>query len=136
MVPSTGDFRLPNNPFLWRGTCHHSGAAAAAQQLLAHQGPDMALLYVWGHSWKLDGGAPNNSWSYIEAVCKTLGGKSDVWYAGNAEVADYLAALRKVELALTGDPMFNASSSSVWVKQGGQAVELKPQATLPLPAPP
>ena len=96
-----------------------------ASQLLARTQPELALLYIWGHSWELDGGGASNSWSYMADLCATLGNQTDIWYATNIEVADYLNALRAARFSLTDDSVTNNSTRPIWVKQGGQAVELR-----------
>jgi peptidoglycan-N-acetylglucosamine deacetylase len=132
VVPATNDFRLPNDLLLWRGSCHHSGASTLGAKLLTYATPEMALLFVWGHSWELDGNAENNSWQYMEDFCKTMGKKSDIWYATAIEVADYLRAVQAAELSLTGEDITNPSELSIWVKKQGQVVELKPHEALSL----
>ena len=132
VVPSTGDFRLPNDLLLWRGSCHHTDALGLGNALVAHNASDLALLFVWGHSWELDEGVANNSWSHMEAFCQTVGNRSDTWYATAAEVADYVLAMRSAEFSLLGDWVRNSSGQSLWVEKDGQPVEVLAGETLAL----
>ena len=52
---------LPPDPVKWHPTCRHSDAMTFAQPFADRTEEHMALLYVWGHSYELDGGYSNNS---------------------------------------------------------------------------
>jgi peptidoglycan/xylan/chitin deacetylase (PgdA/CDA1 family) len=126
VVPSTKDLRLPSDLLQWRGSCHHTCAYGLAQSLVAWNKSELALLQIWGHSWELDGGAPENNWAHMEAICKLLGGKSDIWYAKMIDVADYLLALRKLRFSPQLDEVKNDSQTPVWIKSVSGIVELLP----------
>ena len=129
----TFDFRLPAELLPWRPCCHHS-VWDKAQAFAAYQGEEMALLFMWGHAWELDGGEPLNNWDYMEnQLLRLLGKRSDTWYAGLMEIADYLQALRAVELSLDGLQLENRSDQSVWVKTAAGIRELQSGAQLRLP---
>lgn len=129
VVPTTGDFRLPGDLTRWRGTCHHTGAAAAVGPFLAAPADRMALFFVWGHSWELDANTETNGWAAMEDVCRRLSGRPDVWAASAIEIADYLLAMRA--LAFAPGSVTNRSSRAVWVKDSaGRAVEVAPGATM------
>ncbi len=133
VVPQTKDLRLPSDLFRWRGTCHHTCAWSGAQALVSWSKQQMALLYVWGHSWELDGNKPANSWAHMEALCTLVGGKKDTWYARNVDVADYLNALRQVKWGPELQWVKSDAKQPVWIKDsGGKVVQLKPGATLAL----
>lgn len=132
VVPQTKDLRLPSDLLRWRGSCHHTCAYSLAQSLVKHAKNEMALLFIWGHSWELDGGGYGKDWAHMEAICKLVGKRTDVWYARAIQVADYMLALRKLVWAPELDAVTNKASQSVWIQFGGKAVELKPNATLKL----
>lgn len=130
VVPATNDLRLPNNLLLWRGSGHHTNAEYLGDQLLKWNKEEMALLFIWGHSWELDQNYPNNSWSYIENFCQKVSGHNDIWYATASQVADYLNAIRNLEFSPLGDEIFNPSNTlTVWMKLNNGFVEIKPQRT-------
>jgi hypothetical protein len=52
---ATGTFALPEQWLEWRGTCHHARALELGEQFLELPDGEPALMYVWGHSYELDG---------------------------------------------------------------------------------
>lgn len=124
VVPSTNDFRLPGDFLLWRGSAHHSAAWDLAQNFVVRSTAEMGVLFIWGHSWELDGNQPNNSWDYMESLCGVLGNRDDTWYVSAADLTDYLLAVRALQFSADGLRVFNPSTLAVFVKKGGVAVEL------------
>ncbi|MBW2735028.1 MAG: starch-binding protein [Deltaproteobacteria bacterium] len=116
VVPQTNDLRIPGDLLTWRGSCHHTGAYALGEALMRRSEPTLALLFVWGHAWELDGDTPTNSWAHMEAFCQLVSQQTDVWYATAGEVATYLLALRAVRVSLHGDSMTNGSAEVVWIR--------------------
>ena len=84
-VQTTERFDLPQDPLRWEGTCHHANPRlmALADQFLA-EGDDLRLFYVWGHSYEFD---VERNWDVMEDFCEKLGGREDIWYATNGEIA-------------------------------------------------
>ncbi len=116
VVPETNNFHLPGDLLRWRPSCHHSQAQELTSQFLDFQATDMALFLIWGHSWEFDGNQDNNSWEYIESVCKQLSRQDDIWYATMIEIADYLYALRSLTFSDDGRTIYNPTQQTVWVK--------------------
>ena len=115
---STGEFRLPGDPLKWRPSCHHSAAERLVDAYLVHPADDLALLFIFGHSWELDAGAATNRWAYFESLAERLGGREDIWYTTAIEFADYLAAIRGARPSLTADRLYNQSGVDLWLRQG------------------
>jgi len=124
-VHSTGAFTVPQRPLTWHPTCHHKQMKEHGEAFLALDPPphyaNLALLYVWGHSYEFDN---DGNWNEIEEFCATFAGRSDIWYATNIEIADYLEALRRLEFSVGGTLVRNPSAGSVWITANGEAVEI------------
>jgi len=142
MVPSTGGLGLPPELHRWEPTCHQNDAQAPGERLVAASGRDLALLFVWGHSWELydyDPQKPNGQrytaknerWTSLETFCATVGGKADLWYATALEVADYLNAIRQADFSRADDSVTNRSSVSLWYEAGDSVVEIAPGERFP-----
>ena len=133
VVPSTGDFRLPNDLLLWRGSCHHTDALGLGNALVAHNASDLALLFVWGHSWELGrrsglttAGATWKRFVRRWAIAATLGMRRQ------PRLPTYVLAMRSAEFSLLGDWVRNSSGQSLWVEKDGQPVEVLAGETLAL----
>jgi peptidoglycan/xylan/chitin deacetylase (PgdA/CDA1 family) len=124
-VNSHGDFRLPDNFLLWHPTCHHDSGLAQKAKEFKNMPPwsQMPLLYVWGHSFEFE---RNNNWGDMEEFCKVVSGDEDVWYATNIEIKDYVTAMRELKFSVDGRIVQNPSALPVWIRVGGEAVEIGP----------
>ena len=125
---------LPGNPLKWHPTCHHANASAFADALVARTQEQMALLFIWGHSYELDNTYADNSWAYMTALCQKLGQRGDIWYAGMEEVRAYLAAIQ--DLTYPADKVVHNPSSSiaVWAKPADALLKIAPGKTITWPA--
>ncbi len=72
----------------------------------------LKLLYVWGHSYEFDA---DGNWDRIEAFCRIVGGREDIWYATNIEIIDYLQVLRNLQYSADGTQVYNPSAQSAWL---------------------
>ena len=125
---------LPPNPLKWHPTCHHAAAQGMAEAFVARTGEEMSLLFIWGHSYELDYGASNNSWSYFAWLCELLGDRGDTWYATMSEVYDYLATIRALSYP-TSNCVYNPSGSiTVWAKLAGRLCRIHPGKRMTYPA--
>lgn len=120
----TRDFRLPSNALAWNPSCHHTAAGELTEPFLNATQSALALLFIFGHSWELDAGEPNNSWDYMESLGRTLGGRRDIWYATAIEVADYLRAIHSVQSSLAEDSLHNPSGIDLWLRAGTSVARL------------
>jgi peptidoglycan/xylan/chitin deacetylase (PgdA/CDA1 family) len=120
----TRNFRLPADPLAWTPSCHHTGASELADAFFALPDSALALFFIFGHSWELDAGEPNNSWDYMESLAQGLGARSDTWYATAIEVADYVLAICGARPSLTEDRLYNPSDIDLWLRSGQSIVRL------------
>lgn len=134
-VAVTHDFSLPKEALAWQCSCHHWDLEALIEPFLAeHSGFQPYLLSVWGHSFEFD---QRDDWAVIENQLKRLSGHSDVWYAANIEIFDYIDAYNALKWTVQGDVVSNPSALEVWVWlegagevciPAGQCVHLSPKA--------
>ena len=54
------------------------------------------LFYLWGHSFEFDYNVPNNNWDVIEKFAEFAGNRSNIWYATNIEIYDYITAYNQL----------------------------------------
>lgn len=117
-VNSTGDFRLPEEFLVWNPTCHYAEerTETLAEQFLENDTKENyrepLLFYIWGHSYELDA---FDQWDRIEQLMKKIGGNSEIWYAENIEICDYMKAVKNLIYSASGDFIFNPSAQAVWL---------------------
>lgn len=131
VVPTTGSFDLPDDFLAWRGTCHHGDALASRGEefLSASKSQYLRLMYVWGHSYEFD---RDGNWGVIEDFAARLGGREDIWYATNVEIADWMGRWRAMRFSADCSVASNPSAGSVWIDSGGEIVEVRGGETLRL----
>jgi peptidoglycan/xylan/chitin deacetylase (PgdA/CDA1 family) len=124
-VHSTFNYDLPSDFLRWNPTCRHGDAEFEdlyKDFIKAHKTQYNYLLYVWGHSYEFD---RDDNWNIIEKFSKKIGNKSDIWYATNIEIVDYLDAVSRVQVSVNGDFAYNPNAKSVWFLVDEKIVELK-----------
>ncbi|OPA73453.1 polysaccharide deacetylase [Paenibacillus selenitireducens] len=123
-VESHGDFRMPDDFMEWRPTCHHNGNLLELAETFKglNKRQYLYLMYVWGHSYEFD---RDNNWGLIESFCETIGGRDDIWYATNMEIADYVNGYRRLRFSASMDFVFNPSYSSIWLEVNGVILEAR-----------
>ncbi len=131
VVPTTGDFSLPDDYLEWSGTCHHNKNLME----LAHRFADMHktqylyLMYVWGHSYEFD---RDDNWELMEGFCEFIGGREDIWYTTNIGFVDYMNAAKNLKFTAKADMVMNPSAMTVWVKADEKLFEVPGGATVSL----
>ena len=126
-------FSLPTDPLRLDPTCHHNNprlmelADKFVRSKAARRGE---LFYLWGHSYEFDG---DNNWEVIEKFAETVGGRSDIWYATNIEIIDYLNAYNSLRFSMNGKRVYNPTATEIFFEIGqkiysvapGQMIELE-----------
>lgn len=119
-------FELPTDWYAWMPTAHHDNAAimeyaakfVGLQESAVHgAGSYPRLCYIWGHSYEFD---RKKNWDHMEALCETLGGKADTWYATNGEIYAYVKAFEALECSADGTRVHNPTAQDVWFVVDGQ----------------
>ena len=124
-VTSTHGFAMPEDFLRWDPTCHHADPELfelTDKFIDLHKTQYLYMFYLWGHSYEFE---RDDNWNIIEKFSKKIGNKSDIWYATNIEIVDYLDAVNRVQVSVDGDFAFNPSSMSVWLEVDKKMVELK-----------
>ena len=121
-VKSTGRFDFPDDFLEWNPTCHHRENVMELGEKFLATGY-VSLFYVWGHSFEFE---KNNNWDIMEQLCAKLSGKTDVWYATNLDIYNYITAFRRLESTVDARIVRNPSAQSVWLlNEKGVPVEIK-----------
>lgn len=124
-VNSTKDFSIPEDFLRWNPTCHHSDPdldEITDRFIELNKTQYLYLFYVWGHSYEFE---RDKNWEIIENFSKKIGNKSDIWYATNIEIVDYLDRASRVQVSVNGDFAFNPSAESVFLEVDKKTIELK-----------
>ncbi len=124
-VVSTHDYSMPTDFLRWNPTCHHGDTAFEdiyREFIDVHKTQYLYLLYVWGHSYEFE---RDDNWNIIEKFSKKIENKSDIWYATNIEIVDYMDRAERIQVSVNGDFAYNPSAESVWIEVDKKIIELK-----------
>lgn len=115
-VISTQDFRLPTDWLRLTATCHHNDPALSSivdKFLQETPERDPWLFYLWGHTYEFDN---DNNWNVIEEFAEKLGknSSSEIWYATNIEIYEYIEAYRRLVFSIDFKYVYNPSAIPVW----------------------
>ncbi len=132
----TGSFGLPRAPLALTTTGHHNLALVLGERFLAEEGEGLAFMYLWGHSYELDGfmsGDHTKDWQYMAAFCRLITGGSDIYYGTTVEVLDYLDGMRQLAWSVRPRRLHNRSAVSLWVSWRKRCFEIPPGGEIPIP---
>ena len=124
-VTSTHGFGLPSDPYRWNPTCHHGDSSFENiydEFIGLNKTQYLYMLYVWGHSYEFE---RDDNWNIIEKFSKKIGNKSDIWYATNIEIIDYLDASKRLQVSVNGDFAYNPNAMSLWIEVDKKSIEIK-----------
>jgi len=115
IVGDSHGYSMPEDYFTWKSTCHHN------HQLMEHareftdlfQTQYLFLMYVWGHSYEFES---ENNWELIEEFCRTVSGRTDIWYATNIQIVDYMNAAKALKFTVSGNQVWNPGAEPVWIE--------------------
>ena len=125
-VHSTHAFDLPERWLEWHPTVHHTEREAESLfEAFLHTDQELALFYLWGHSYEFD---LDNEWDRIESFCARMAGRENIFYATNMEIYTYISAVQRLEISASG--LHNPSDRTVWVELDGKAVCLEADETI------
>lgn len=112
---STHKFSLPENWLILNPTCHHKDPRLTElTDNFLNETPKLSPLffYLWGHTFEFES---DNNWEIIERFFEKTGGNSDIWYATNIEVYDYVQAFNSLIFSADGKNVFNPTCTDVWI---------------------
>ena len=128
-------FMLPNNWYAWMPTCHHNNPnlmpwlekflTEPMNHYLAVRFPK--VFYVWGHTYEF---RRDNNWERIEEFAEFVSNKSDVWYATNIEIYDYIQAYRLLQFSMDGNRVHNPSAVEVFFEIAEKPYSVKSGETM------
>lgn len=119
-------FLLPEDWYSWMPTAHHNNPDLFdyIKKFLSldlnkgwDSGNDPRLFYLWGHAFEFN---DENNWEHLENICKELGGRSDIWYATNIEIHDYIEAYRALHVSADGHLVYNPTAITLFFKDNGK----------------
>ena len=131
-VNATGGFFLPERWLCWHPTCHHDdprlmdlGNSLIVDQASQH----LRLMSIWGHSYEFD---RNDNWQRMEDFCALMAGKTDIWYATNIEIYDYIHAFNELRFNTDMTTCYNPTVADLWFEynetpyfvKGGETIQL------------
>ncbi len=113
-------FELPTDWYAWMPTAHHDNPQIMEYiRAFLETNPDGTygahkfprLFYIWGHSYEFE---RKQNWEHLEEICETISGKSDIWYATNMEIYQYVRAYEALEYSADGTIVYNPTLTKVW----------------------
>lgn len=129
-------FRLPEDWHNWIPTAHHDNPNILqwAQRFVdmdinRFYAPDRypRLFYIWGHTYEFD---KKNNWDHIEALCRVFSTCSDVWFATNMEIYEYVKAYESLQFSVDNTMVYNPTNQKVWLDSDGKVYAIEPGETV------
>ncbi len=98
-----------------------------AEEFCAIDANELSIMLVMAHTYEFDDPKYGCNWQKVEAFCKTVSGKPDIWYATNGEVIQYLLAVSDFK---NSNSMLNTTESTLYINLNGRDTTLKPNQNL------
>lgn len=116
-VNSTHSFCIPDDFLEWNPTCHHNDVNlnVLLEEFLNKQVEDgkLQLFYLWGHSYEFQ---QKKNWNVIEEIfCKVHKHESEIWFATNGDIFNYIAAYKELLYDEKQNQVQNKSNIDLWV---------------------
>ena len=114
----TNSFKhIPEDWLRFTGTTHNTDphCLELAEQFAKPHTPGrrLWLYYLWGHSYEF---VRDGSWDVIEQLLRTVSGQSDIWYATNIEIFDYLNAAKRLRFDIDMSRVYNPTDTEIWLR--------------------
>lgn len=139
---TTGRFDVPHDWLRMPASCHHASERLMelAGQFTDHAPEEEALIwrrkpwlfYVWGHSYEFDQNTEYNNWDRMEAFCRKVSRRSDVWYATNLEIYEYTEAFRNLQMSMNEKILINPTATTLYFEYKRKCCSIKPGEKLEL----
>lgn len=120
---ASGGFGVPKDFMKWHPTCHHHECMKYIDRFFSPWGYENTsqLFYVWGHSFEFEN---EKNWNYIEEFCRKMSGDTQIWYATNIEIYDYLQNIHRLQITVDGKNIYNPSVMDLWFSNDGKTVKI------------
>lgn len=126
---SSFSFDIPKDWLKLKPTCHHNDLKneELTNRFLNKKPEDEIkhreswLFYVWGHSYEFE---DNNNWELIENFAKKVAFRSDIWYATNGEIYEYIKAYNSLIFSADGERVKNPTCIAVWIEIRGKVYKI------------
>ena len=117
----THGFAMPEDWLRLDPTCHHNDPALPELTKRFLEGDprtdswlhDPWMFYLWGHSYEFDG---DENWELIEKFAAEIGGHTDVWYATNIEICDYVQDWKRLQYSVDMTRVYNPTARALWLE--------------------
>ncbi len=128
-------FMLPTDWYSWMPTAKHTNPnleawtdefLAISEDKIRWSGKYPRLFYLWGHSFEFDN---DGNWDLIEGFLAKMSGKSDIWYATNIEICEYVTAYHSLITSADGNTLYNPTLKEIWFWADG-LYSIKPGDTI------
>lgn len=124
---ATERFDIPTDWLRMPATCHHANKRLGEltktfTDANPQAGDAPMLFYLWGHSYEFE---RDNNWEIIENFAADIGNRSDVWYATNIEVYDYVDAWNHLIFSMNMKKAYNPTVTDLWFTRGGKTYCVK-----------
>jgi peptidoglycan/xylan/chitin deacetylase (PgdA/CDA1 family) len=145
-VEDSYSFAIPEDFLAWHPTIHQFGKAyyedstperdarelarfnQVVEDFLTTQ--EVALLYVWSHSWEFDGG--EDRWRQTEAFFNRIRENGEVCSITHIDLVDYVTAYRALRFSADKSMVANLCSIPVFLSIGGRSCQVGSGETLSL----
>lgn len=135
---STEKFDIPEDFMLMPVTCHHANPRL---DLLTDEfisdgessypwGNHPKLFSLWGHSVEFE---RNRNWNIIEDFAKKIGNRSDIYYATNGEIYEYVEAFKQLRTSSDGKLWYNPTCTDLFVSYEGIKAKIAAGQTAEFP---
>ena len=130
-INDTLGFDLPTDWLRLPATCHHNNKRLME---LAEDFVDMTvcgdakLFYLWGHTYEF---YENDNWNVIEEFCEFMSDReSDIWYATNREIFEYLEDFNSLVFSADRSIIKNPTSRKLWFSVGEKLFSIEAGETI------
>ena len=90
------------------------------------------MFYLWGHTYEFD---DNDNWNVIEEFTEYMSGReSEIWYATNIEIYEYIQDYERLVWAVDMSKVYNPTNRTLWFSHRSELRSVAPGQTLDLEA--
>ena len=130
---STERFDLPTDWLRMPATCHHNNPRLMelAESFVQKDSKYLPkFFYVWGHSYEFE---DNQNWDIIERFTQFMSGReSEIWYATNIEIYEYVEAYNRLIFSADCKMVKNPTTTTLWLSYNKQPISILPNQTVML----